>query len=65
MGWMHDTLTHMQQDPLHGGSNLGNGAGALAEMGQPSHGRALLIMLDLPPLATLLLVPERQATARR
>ena len=55
----------MQQDPLHGGSNLGNGAGALAVMGQPSHGRALLIMLDLPPLATLLLVPERQATARR
>ena len=41
----------------YGGSNLGNGAGALAVLGQPSHGRALSIMLDLPPLATLLLVP--------
>ena len=41
----------------YGGSNVGNGAGALAVMGQPSHGRAQSILLDLPPLATLLLVP--------
>ncbi len=41
----------------YGGSNLGNGAGALAVLAQPSHGRAQSIVLNLPPLATLMLVP--------
>ncbi|MFP5398837.1 MAG: 1,4-alpha-glucan branching protein GlgB [Gammaproteobacteria bacterium] len=39
----------------YGGSNLGNGAHALAVRDEPAHGRGRSIMLDLPPLATLFL----------
>jgi 1,4-alpha-glucan branching enzyme len=42
---------------FYGGSNLGNGAGALTVQGVASHGRAHSIELTLPPLATLFLLP--------
>ena len=42
---------------FYGGSNLGNGAGALAVRDEPAHGRARSIRLTLPPLATVFLVP--------
>jgi 1,4-alpha-glucan branching enzyme len=43
----------------YGGSNLGNGTGPLAVAPVPAHGRPRSIALDLPPLATLYLVPAR------
>jgi 1,4-alpha-glucan branching enzyme len=42
---------------FYGGSNLGNGAGALGVRDEPAHGRARSIRLTLPPLATVFLVP--------
>jgi 1,4-alpha-glucan branching enzyme len=39
----------------YGGSNIGNGLGLLAEPVESGH----QIVLDLPPLSTLLLVPDR------
>jgi len=42
---------------FYGGSNLGNGPGALATTDAPAHGRARSLSLTLPPLATLFLVP--------
>jgi 1,4-alpha-glucan branching enzyme len=48
----------LNTDSAHyGGSNLGNGGKALAVEGMPSHGRAQLIVLTVPPLATIFLVP--------
>ncbi len=42
---------------VYGGSNLGNGGRALAEpLG--AHGRPASLSLTLPPLATLVLIPE-------
>jgi 1,4-alpha-glucan branching enzyme len=41
----------------YGGSNVGNGAGALPVSGEGSHGRAQSIRLTVPPLATIFLVP--------
>ena len=41
----------------YGGSNVGNGAAALAVQGEASHGRAQSIVLDVPPLATVFFVP--------
>jgi 1,4-alpha-glucan branching enzyme len=41
----------------YGGSNLGNGSLALPVAAEPAHGRPQSIRLDLPPLATLMLVP--------
>ncbi|MFZ4650532.1 MAG: 1,4-alpha-glucan branching protein GlgB [Rubrivivax sp.] len=42
----------------YGGSNLGNGAAALAVQDVPAHGRARSIVLTLPPLSTLFLLPH-------
>ena len=42
---------------LYGGSNVGSGAGVLGVSEVASHGRARSICLNLPPLATVLLVP--------
>ena len=43
---------------FYGGSNVGNGAGALPVLAQPSHGRDQSILVNLPPLATVMLVAE-------
>jgi 1,4-alpha-glucan branching enzyme len=43
---------------FYGGSNVGNGSGPLGVQAQASHGRSQSICLNLPPLATLFLVPE-------
>jgi 1,4-alpha-glucan branching enzyme len=46
----------LNTDSAHyGGSNVGNGSGLVAEPVEGGH----QIILDLPPLATLLLVPDR------
>ena len=42
----------------YGGSNVGNGAGIVAEPTE-SHGRPASIELTLPPLATVVLKPRR------
>jgi 1,4-alpha-glucan branching enzyme len=42
---------------LYGGSNLGNGVGALHVDEVPAHGCARSLHLTLPPLATLILLP--------
>ncbi len=42
---------------LYGGSNVGN-AGAILAAEVPCHGRPFSLDLTLPPLATLILVPE-------
>jgi 1,4-alpha-glucan branching enzyme len=42
----------------YGGSGIGNPGGAVAEA-VPAHGRAQSVSLDLPPLATLILLPDR------
>jgi 1,4-alpha-glucan branching enzyme len=41
----------------YAGSNYGNGGGAFTEEA-PSHGQALSLVLNLPPLAVLILSPE-------
>ncbi|WP_460141862.1 1,4-alpha-glucan branching protein GlgB [Pseudomonas sp. S2_E01] len=41
----------------YAGSNYGNGGGASTEE-EPSHGQALSLVLNLPPLAVLILRPE-------
>jgi len=41
---------------FYGGSNVGNGAGPLHVVPEGSHGRAQSIRLNLPPLATVMLV---------
>lgn len=43
---------------FYGGSNLGNGEGALRVQPVPSHGRGQSIELTLPPLAAVYLVPS-------
>jgi len=43
---------------LYGGSNAGNGGLVQAEAA-PCHGRPFSLSLNLPPLATLILVPQR------
>ncbi len=42
---------------FYGGSNVGNGGVVLAVESEPSHGRGLSIRLNLPPLATVFLIP--------
>ena len=42
---------------MYAGSNYGNSGGALTEEA-PSHGQALSLVLNLPPLAVLILRPE-------
>jgi 1,4-alpha-glucan branching enzyme len=42
---------------IYAGSNYGNSGGATAEE-TPSHGQALSLVLNLPPLAVLMLRPE-------
>jgi 1,4-alpha-glucan branching enzyme len=42
---------------FYGGSNVGNGGGPLLVQGAPSHGRTQSIVLNVPPLATIFLVP--------
>ncbi|MNQ98852.1 1,4-alpha-glucan branching enzyme GlgB [compost metagenome] len=42
---------------LYAGSNLGNGGGVACEP-TPSHGQPLSLLLNLPPLAVLILRPE-------
>jgi len=42
---------------IYAGSNYGNSGGAVAEE-TPSHGQALSLVLNLPPLAVLMLRPE-------
>lgn len=41
----------------YGGSNVGNGATLLAAQDLPQRGRARSLLLDLPPLATVYLLP--------
>ena len=41
----------------YGGSNLGNAAASLPVQSTPAHGRAQSVQLNLPPLATLFLLP--------
>ena len=43
---------------FYGGSNVGNGPGVRAEQ-QESHGRPASIVITLPPLATVVLKPQR------
>jgi 1,4-alpha-glucan branching enzyme len=43
-----------------GGSNVGNGGGAEAEP-WPDHGQPYSVLLDLPPLAVIILKPEPKA----
>ena len=45
---------------FYGGSNVGNVGSALAVEAQASHGRNASIRLNVPPLATLFLVPDSQ-----
>ncbi len=42
---------------FYGGANVGNGSVALAVEREPSHGRDASILLNLPPLATVFLIP--------
>jgi len=42
---------------IYAGSNYGNSGGVAAEE-TPSHGQALSLVLNLPPLAVLMLRPE-------
>ena len=42
---------------FYGGSNVGNGGGPLVVQGAPSHGRTQSIVLNVPPLATIFLIP--------
>jgi 1,4-alpha-glucan branching enzyme len=42
---------------IYAGSNYGNSGGATAEV-TPSHGQALSLVLNLPPLAVLMLRPQ-------
>ena len=42
---------------MYAGSNYGNGGGAFTE-DQASHGQAASLVLNLPPLAVLMLRPE-------
>ena len=42
---------------FYGGSNVGNGSAALTVQREGSHGRATSILIDVPPLATVFLVP--------
>jgi 1,4-alpha-glucan branching enzyme len=44
---------------IFGGSNMGNG-GYVESQQVPSHGRAVSVELTIPPLAVLILKPERQ-----
>ena len=46
---------------IYGGSNVGN-AGAVMANASAHHGRPFHIELNLPPLATLILVPERKTS---
>jgi len=41
----------------YGGSGIGNAGGRMADS-VPAHGRSQSVLLDLPPLATLILMPE-------
>jgi len=43
--------------PVYGGSGMGNGGQAYADA-TPSHGLPASVMLTLPPLATIMLMPE-------
>ena len=45
---------------LYGGSNVGNGGGVMADP-IPHHGQPFSLRLSVPPLATLILQPERTA----
>ena len=47
---------------VYGGSGAGNG-GRVAAQAEPSHGHAHSLLLTLPPLATLILVPDAPETA--
>ena len=49
----------LNTDSAHyGGSNVGNGGASIAVHQHASHGRAQSIRLNLPPLATVFLVPS-------
>jgi 1,4-alpha-glucan branching enzyme len=54
--WFEEILN--SDSTYYGGSNLGNGAGVMAEE-RPSHGRPCSIELTLPPLAMVILKPRR------
>jgi 1,4-alpha-glucan branching enzyme len=43
---------------VYGGSNIGN-AGAVMATETPCHGRPFSVLLNLPPLAALVLVPQK------
>ena len=53
-GWVEAINTDAA---VYGGSNLGNGGRAVAE-GVPAHGLPASLSLVLPPLSTLVLIPE-------
>jgi 1,4-alpha-glucan branching enzyme len=55
-GWYHEIFNSDSEH--YGGSNVGNGAGAMAQ--QPGcHGRPYALHITLPPLATVIFKPER------
>jgi 1,4-alpha-glucan branching enzyme len=54
-GWWQEVLN--TDATVYGGSGVGNGGRALADP-TPSHGNPASIWLTLPPLATIILVPE-------
>ena len=57
MGWYQEVFNSDSQ--FYGGSNLGNFPGKMAE--EPGwHGRPAKLLLTLPPLATVVLKPERK-----
>ena len=45
---------------IYGGSNVGN-AGAIMAVDTPHHGRPFSMELTLPPLGTVVLIPDRGA----
>ncbi len=55
-GWYEEVFN--SDSVYYGGSNLGNGAGVMAEPTE-SHGRPASIQITLPPLATVVLKPRR------
>jgi 1,4-alpha-glucan branching enzyme len=53
-GWQEVLNTDSQH---YGGANLGNAAASLPAQSMPAHGREKSVLLNLPPLATLFLLP--------
>jgi len=54
-GWWTEVIN--SDAAMYAGSNYGNSGGAFTE-DEASHGQALSLVLNLPPLAVLMLRPE-------